>query len=76
MRSHSGTNAWRSSINLGTRFLTSEEAPIHPDCKQLIVDDDAENATKVDVPNNIVPVPETTGYGAVVRSLRSPFNDE
>jgi hypothetical protein len=42
----------------------------------LIVDADAENATKVDVPNNIIPVPGTTGYGAVVRSLRSPFIDE
>jgi hypothetical protein len=42
----------------------------------LIVDADAENATKVDVPNNIILVPGITGYGAVVRSLRSPFIDE
>ena len=62
--------------NLGTRFLASEEAPIHPEWKQMIVDAQSEQAVKVDVLNDIMPVPGTVGYGAVVRSLRSPFIDE
>ena len=63
-------------VNLGTRFLASEEAPIHPEWKQMIVDAHSEQAVKVDVLNDIMPVPGTVGYGAVVRSLRSPFIDE
>jgi nitronate monooxygenase/enoyl-[acyl-carrier protein] reductase II len=63
-------------VNLGTRFLASEEAPIENEWKQAIVTARSEDAVKIDVLNDIRPLPGTGGYGTVVRSLRTPFIDE
>ena len=63
-------------VNIGTRFLASQEAPIDDDWKQAIVESDSEDAVKADVLNDIVPLPGTGGYGTVLRSLRTPFLEE
>ena len=60
---------------MGTRFLASEEAQISPAWKQMIVDATAEDAVKVDVLNDIMPLPGSYGYGTVLRALRTPFID-
>lgn len=62
-------------INVGTRFLASEEAQISPVWKQMIVDAAAEDAVKVEVLNDIMPMPGSYGYGTVLRALRTPFID-
>ena len=63
-------------VNLGTRFLASEEAPIETEWKQAIAAARSEDAVKVDVLNDIKPLPGTGGYGTVLRSLHTPFMDE
>jgi nitronate monooxygenase/enoyl-[acyl-carrier protein] reductase II len=63
-------------VNLGTRFLASEEAPIENEWKQAIAVAQSEDAVKVDVFNDIRPLPGTGGYGTVLRSLHTPFIDE
>jgi nitronate monooxygenase/enoyl-[acyl-carrier protein] reductase II len=60
-------------INVGTRFLASEEAPISQVWKHMIVEAVAEDAIPVEVLNDISPMPGSYGYGTVVRSLRTPF---
>lgn len=62
-------------INLGTRFLASEEAPVGAAWKRSIVEAAAEDAVRVEVLNDIMPNPGSLGYGTVLRSLRSPFID-
>lgn len=62
-------------INAGTRFLASEEAQISPEWKQMIVDAAAEDAVKVEVLNDIMPMPGSYGYGTVLRALRTSFID-
>ena len=63
-------------VNIGTRFLASEEAPIDQAWKDAIVSAQSENAVKIDVLNDIKPLPGKAGYGTVLRSLRTPFMDE
>jgi nitronate monooxygenase/enoyl-[acyl-carrier protein] reductase II len=63
-------------VNLGTRFLASSEAPIDDAWKLAIAAAQSEDAVKVDVFNEIQPLPGTAGYGTVLRSLRTPFTDE
>ena len=63
-------------VNLGTRFLASEEAPIEIEWKQAIAAARSEDAVKVNVLNDIKPLPGTGGYGTVLRSLHTPFMDE
>jgi len=63
-------------VNLGTRFLASQEAPIGDAWKQAIAAAQSEDAVKVDVLNDIQPLPGTAGYGTVLRSLHTPFMDE
>jgi enoyl-[acyl-carrier protein] reductase II len=60
-------------VNIGTRFLATEEAPIGAAWKRGIVDAAAEDAIRVDVVNDIMPNPGAMGYGTVLRALRSPF---
>ena len=62
-------------INIGTRFLASNEAPIHEKYKQMLVSAKAEDAVKTGFFNDINPNPGTLGYGTVVRSLRTPLID-
>jgi enoyl-[acyl-carrier protein] reductase II len=63
-------------VNLGTRFLASKEAPIADEWKHAIAGARSEDAVKVDVLNDIRPLPGTVGYGTVLRSLHTPFIDE
>jgi nitronate monooxygenase/enoyl-[acyl-carrier protein] reductase II len=63
-------------VNMGTRFLASTEAPIEEAWKVAIAAAQSEDAVKVDVLNDIQPLPGTAGYGTVLRSLRTPFVDE
>ena len=63
-------------VNLGTRFIASNEAPAPQEWKQAIVDATSEDAIKVDLLNDISPVPGTVGYQTVLRSLPTPFLTE
>jgi enoyl-[acyl-carrier protein] reductase II len=63
-------------VNLGTRFVASKEAPVSEEWKQAIAGAQSEDAIKVDVLNDISPLPGTAGYRTVLRSLRTPFLDE
>jgi len=63
-------------VNIGTRFLASSEAPIEDAWKAAIAAAQSEDAVKMDVLNDIQPLPGTAGYGTVLRSLRTPFLDE
>jgi enoyl-[acyl-carrier protein] reductase II len=63
-------------VNIGTRFLASREAPIDDAWKAAIAAAESEDAVKVDVLNDIQPLPGTGGYGTVLRSLHTPFMDE
>jgi enoyl-[acyl-carrier protein] reductase II len=63
-------------VNMGTRFLASNEAPIEDAWKTAIALAQSEDAVKVDVLNDIQPLPGTGGYGTVLRSLHTPFMDE
>ena len=65
-----------SGVNLGTRFLASKEAPISDEWKQAIAGAKSEDTMKVDVLNDISPLPGTAGYRTVLRSLHTPFLDE
>lgn len=62
-------------INVGTRFLATDEAPIPIAWKKLIVSAAAEDSVFVEVLNDIMPNPGALGYGTVLRSLRSEFID-
>jgi enoyl-[acyl-carrier protein] reductase II len=63
-------------INVGTRFLATGEAPISEGWKQAILAAESEDAVKVEVWNDIIPLPGGGGYGTVPRALRTPFIDE
>ena len=60
-------------VNLGTRFLASEEAPIEEGWRQAVLNARSEDAIKADALNYVNPVPGTVGYGTVLRSIRTPF---
>ena len=62
-------------VNVGTRFVASNEAQISPLWKQMIIDASAEDAVRVEVLNDIMPLPGSGGYGTVLRALRTPFID-
>ena len=64
-----------AGVNLGTRFLASVEAPIGAAWKHLLVEAGSEQAVKVEVLNDIHPVPGATGYRTVIRALHTPFID-
>jgi enoyl-[acyl-carrier protein] reductase II len=60
-------------INIGTRFLATEEAPVADGYKQAILAAASEDAVKFDAWNEIMPSPGTLGYGTVPRGIRTPF---
>jgi nitronate monooxygenase/enoyl-[acyl-carrier protein] reductase II len=64
-----------AGINIGTRFLTSRESPVHDDWKRAILNAASEDSVKVDVFNDISPMPGTPGYGTTVRAIRTAFID-
>jgi enoyl-[acyl-carrier protein] reductase II len=55
-----------AGVNLGTRFLASEESPVRDVWKQAI---------QLDFMNDLRPSPGTLGYGTRVRALRTDFTD-
>ena len=65
-----------AGVNLGTRFIASKEAPVGEEWKQAIAGAQSEDAIKVEVLNDISPLPGTAGYGTVLRSLHTAFLDE
>jgi nitronate monooxygenase/enoyl-[acyl-carrier protein] reductase II len=65
-----------AGVNLGTRFIASREAPVSDLWKNAITAANSEDAIQADVLNDIVPLPGTSGFGTVLRSLRTPFLDE
>jgi enoyl-[acyl-carrier protein] reductase II len=60
-------------VNLGTRFIASEEAPAPREWKEAIVAAKSEHAIKADVLNDITPLPGTAGFKTVLRSLPTAF---
>ena len=65
-----------SGVNLGTRFIATREAPAPDTWKQAIIAAKSEDAIKVEVLNDISPLPGTAGFGTVLRSLHTNFLDE
>lgn len=65
-----------AGVNLGTRFIASIEAPAPAEWKQAIIGANSENAIKVDVLNEISPIPGTKGFPTIPRSLPTPFLSE
>jgi enoyl-[acyl-carrier protein] reductase II len=63
-------------VNLGTRFIASKEAPGSEEWKHAILHANSEDSIKVEVLNDISPVPGAVGFGTVLRSLPTPFLDE
>jgi nitronate monooxygenase/enoyl-[acyl-carrier protein] reductase II len=64
-----------AGINVGTRFLASVEAPVSQGWKQSIVEAASEDAVKFDAWNDINPPLVGSGYGTVIRAIRTPFID-
>jgi nitronate monooxygenase/enoyl-[acyl-carrier protein] reductase II len=65
-----------AGVNLGTRFVAAREAPVSEEWKQAITKAKSEDSIKVDVLNDISPLPGTVGFHTVLRSLHTPFLDE
>jgi enoyl-[acyl-carrier protein] reductase II len=65
-----------AGVNLGTRFIASREAPAPEEWKQAITGAKSEDAIKVDVLNDISPLPGTAGFHTVPRSLPTVFLNE
>jgi len=63
-------------VNLGTRFIASTEAPVPEEWKQAIIAAHSEEAIKVDILNDISPIPGTKGFPTVPRSLPTAFLTE
>jgi NAD(P)H-dependent flavin oxidoreductase YrpB (nitropropane dioxygenase family) len=64
-----------AGVNIGTRFIASQEAPAGEEWKQAIARANSEDAIRVDVLNDIIPLPGTAGFHTVLRSLHTPFLD-
>jgi NAD(P)H-dependent flavin oxidoreductase YrpB (nitropropane dioxygenase family) len=65
-----------AGVNVGTRFITSLESPASASWKHAIVCAKPEDSFKAEVLNDITPLPGTTGFGTVLRSLHTAFLDE
>jgi nitronate monooxygenase/enoyl-[acyl-carrier protein] reductase II len=65
-----------AGVNLGTRFIASREAPVSEEWKQAIIEAKSEDSIKVEVLNDISPLPGMVGFHTVLRSLHTPFLDE
>jgi enoyl-[acyl-carrier protein] reductase II len=65
-----------AGVNLGTRFLASQESPIGDDWKRAILDSPSEAWVQLDFFNEIEPNPGTLGYGTRLRAFRTPFTDK
>jgi len=65
-----------AGVNLGTRFIAATESPATEEWKRAITDARSEDAIKVNVLNDISPIPGTVGFGTVLRSLPTAFVTE
>jgi nitronate monooxygenase/enoyl-[acyl-carrier protein] reductase II len=65
-----------AGVNVGTRFIASQESPASAAWKQAIVGAQSEDSFKAEVLNDITPLPGKAGFGTVLRSLHTPFLDE
>jgi nitronate monooxygenase/enoyl-[acyl-carrier protein] reductase II len=64
-----------AGVNVGTRFLAAEEAPVSQEWKQMIVEAASEDAIKFDAWNDIMPPLRGGGYKTSLRAIRTPFID-
>ena len=64
-----------AGINIGTRFLASEEAPISQAWKQMIIEAASEDVVKFYPWNDIMPPSRSGGYETSLRAIRTPFID-
>jgi NAD(P)H-dependent flavin oxidoreductase YrpB (nitropropane dioxygenase family) len=64
-----------TGINVGTRFLVSEEAPVNQGWKQMIVEAASEDVVKFKAWNDIIPPQRSGGYSTIMRAIRTPFID-
>ena len=62
-------------VNIGTRFLASEEAPVSQGWKKAILDADSEDVVEVEVWSAISP-PPAGSYEGFLRAIRTPFIEE
>ena len=65
-----------AGVNLGTRFIATEEAPATVEWKTAITGARSEDVIKAEVLNDITPLPGTAGFPTVLRSLHTDFLDE
>jgi enoyl-[acyl-carrier protein] reductase II len=65
-----------AGVNIGSRFLASDEAPIPQAWKEAIVSAPSEEFVQVEFLNDIRPNPGAIGYGTRVRARRSEFVDK
>lgn len=63
-------------VNLGTRFIATTEAPAPEEWKRAITGAKSEDSSKVDVLNDISPIPGTEGFPTIPRSLPTAFLEE
>jgi enoyl-[acyl-carrier protein] reductase II len=63
-------------VNVGTRFLASEEAAIDPAWRQALLESGSGDTVKVEFARTVFPPAAEGGYDTVPRSLRTPFVDE
>lgn len=65
-----------AGVNLGSRFLASEEAPVGQIWKNAIVASASEEWVQVDFINDIRPNPGMMGYHTRLRALRNAFTEQ
>jgi enoyl-[acyl-carrier protein] reductase II len=64
-----------AGVNVGTRFLASEESPAAEVWKRAILASASEEWLQFDFVNDIRPSPGTLGYGTRLRARRTEFTD-
>ena len=65
-----------AGVNLGTRFIATEEAPAPTPWKEAITAAKSEDTIRAEVLNDITPLPGTVGFPTVLRLLHTEFLDE
>ena len=65
-----------AGVNMGTRFLASEEAGVHDSWKRLIVETDSEQVVRFETWSAIMPPRPRGAYDLVPRVIRTDFVDE
>jgi nitronate monooxygenase/enoyl-[acyl-carrier protein] reductase II len=60
-------------VNIGTRFMASEEASISEDWKRALVEAGSDEAIKIEFAGAVFPPAGEGGYQTLPRALRTPF---